>query len=82
VLEASGHTFEVQASLKAPGAPTALRPDYVFYDSEEQMVANRGHELDEQPGTPVLVLLATRNAAMRRGASDALSNKNPRPGAS
>jgi len=83
VLEALGHTFEVQASLKGPGTTTAQRPDYVFYVSEEHLVANRGRELDEraQHAGAFAVGDAKRWDApldqMRRGASDALGNKNP-----
>lgn len=83
VLETLGHTFDVQASLKEPGTTPAQRPDYVFYASEDQLVANRGHALDEraQHAGAFAVGDAKRWDApldqMRRGASDALSNKNP-----
>jgi hypothetical protein len=45
VLRALGHTFEVQASLEAPG--TARKPDYVFYNDEAAQRATEGRKLTE-----------------------------------
>lgn len=83
VLEALGQTFEVQARLHMPGPTSAQHPDYVFFASEEHLLAARGHELDDraiQQGA-----LAVGDAKqwdvpldqMRKGASDSFSNKNP-----
>ncbi|HEU5381086.1 MAG TPA: N-6 DNA methylase [Ktedonobacteraceae bacterium] len=83
VLEALGHTFEVQAKLKMPGPTSAQHPDYVFYASEEQRLASRGRELDDRAAQ--YGALAVGDAKqwdvpldqMRKGASDSFSNKNP-----
>ena len=82
-LEALGHTFEVQATLKMPGHASAQHPDYVFYASEDQRLANRGRELDDRSAQ--YGALAVGDAKqwdvpldqMRKGASDSFSNKNP-----
>jgi len=39
VLEALGHTFEVMPSLQMPGSPQT--PDYVFYQDQAALVANK-----------------------------------------
>lgn len=83
VLEILGHTFEVQATLKMPGHASAQHPDYIFYASEEQRLANRGRELDER--SIQYGALAVGDAKQwdvpldqtRKGASDSFSNKNP-----
>jgi len=46
VLDALGHTVEVQASLTAPG--TAKKPDYVFYHDQAALEANKGKKLTEE----------------------------------
>lgn len=83
VLEALGHSFEVQVTLKMPGSASAQHPDYVFYASQEQRQANRGRELDDR--SIHYGALAVGDAKqwdepldqMRKGASDSFSNKNP-----
>jgi hypothetical protein len=45
VLEALGHTFEVQASLRTPDGTKA--PDYVFYRDAQRRQENRGRTLTE-----------------------------------
>src|SRR6266487_302731 len=45
VLEALGHTFEVQAALKTPDG--TKRPDYVFYRDQSGLAANRGKVLND-----------------------------------
>ncbi len=83
VLKELGHTFEVQVTLKMPGPTSAQHPDYIFYASEEQLLANRGRELDDRAAQ--YGALAVGDAKqwdvpldqMRKGASDSFSNKNP-----
>jgi hypothetical protein len=45
VLEALGHTFEVQPALKTPGG--TKKPDYVFYRDLAALNANKKRTLDE-----------------------------------
>ncbi|MGH2391844.1 MAG: hypothetical protein ACRDIE_26925, partial [Chloroflexota bacterium] len=45
LLDAIGHTVEVQASLVTPG--TAKKPDYVFYHDHAALMANKGKKLTE-----------------------------------
>lgn len=83
VLKALGHIFEIQATLKVSGCASTQHPDYVFYASEEQHLANRGHELDDRSAH--YGALAVGDAKqwdvpldqMRKAASASLSNKNP-----
>jgi hypothetical protein len=82
VLEALGHTFEVQARLKVPGG--SQQPDYVFYASEEQRLAAREHDLDDSAMQRGAIAIGDAKQwerpldQMRRGASsDSFSNKNP-----
>lgn len=83
VLELLGHTYEVQAQLKMPGMVSPQHPDYVFYASADQQLANRGQAIDDlaqQRGA-----LAVGDAKqwdvpldqMSKGASTSFSNKNP-----
>ncbi len=46
VLDALGHTVEVQASLVTPG--TAKKPDYVFYRDQSALETNKGKRLTEE----------------------------------
>lgn len=46
VLEALGHTFEVQAALKTPDG--TKKPDYIFYQSQEALNSNKNKTLDDQ----------------------------------
>ncbi len=83
VLEALGHTFEVQARLHMPGPTSAQHPDYVFYASAAQQLARRGRELDDRAAQQGALAVGdakqwdTPLDQMRRGASDSFSNKNP-----
>lgn len=83
VLEALGHTFEVQATLKMPGMASAQHPDYVFYASETQRLANRGRELDDRAAQTGALAVGDAKQwdvpldQMRKGASESFSNKNP-----
>jgi hypothetical protein len=81
VLEALGHTFEVQAALRTPDG--AKRPDYVFYRDQAALDANKGETLTDallQAGG-----LAVGDAKAwdrpldiaQRGSADPFSNKNP-----
>lgn len=45
VLEALGHTFEVQASLATPDGTKT--PDYIFYRNEEALEENKGQRLND-----------------------------------
>ena len=45
VLEALGHTFEVQASLRTPKG--TKKPDYLFYRSQAALDANKGRVLTD-----------------------------------
>jgi hypothetical protein len=45
VLEALGHTFEVQPALKTPGG--TKKPVYVFYRDQAALNANKNRTLDE-----------------------------------
>jgi len=45
VLEALGHTFEVQAALATPKG--TKKPDYVFYRDQSGLAANRGKVLND-----------------------------------
>lgn len=81
ILEALGHTFEVQAALSTPDG--TKKPDYVFYTDLAARNANKGKTLNE-------TLLQTSafavgdakywerplDIAIRTG-SDPFNNKNP-----
>jgi hypothetical protein len=45
VLEALGHSFEVQASLRTPKG--TKKPDYLFYQDQAALVANKGRTLTD-----------------------------------
>jgi hypothetical protein len=45
VLEALGHSFEVQAALRTPKG--TRKPDYVFYRNTEALTANKGRVLSD-----------------------------------
>jgi hypothetical protein len=45
VLDALGHTFEVQAALATPKG--TKKPDYVFYRDQSGLAANRGKVLND-----------------------------------
>lgn len=83
VLETLGHTFEAQARLRMPGPTSAQHPDYVFYTSEEQRLANRGRALDDRAGLSGALAVGDAKQwdvpldQMRKGAGDSFSNKNP-----
>ena len=82
VLEALGHTFEVQASLATPNGTKT--PDYVFYRNEMALDENKGKKLDD-------VLLQARafavgdakywdcplDIASKGTSADPFTNKNP-----
>ncbi|MGH2510269.1 MAG: hypothetical protein ACRDHZ_23075, partial [Ktedonobacteraceae bacterium] len=83
VLTTLGHTYEIQTQLRMPGTVSPQHPDYVFYTSAAQQLANRGMEINDlvvQRGA-----IAVGDAKqwdvpldqMRKGASDSFSNKNP-----
>ncbi len=46
ILEALGHTFEVQPSLQTPDG--TKRPDYILYRDQDVLVANKGKTLTEE----------------------------------
>jgi len=82
VLEALGHTFEVQASLATPNGTKT--PDYVFYRNEIALDENKGKKLND-------VLLQARafavgdakywdcplDIASKGTSADPFTNKNP-----
>ena len=82
VLQALGHTFEVQAALRTPDG--TKKPDYIFYTDTAARDANRGKTLDES-------LLAGRAVAvgdakywdrpldqnLKRPGADPFTNKHP-----
>jgi len=82
VLQALGHTFEIQAPLAT--AEGTKKPDYIFYLDEDALNANKGKRLDDH-------LLQGRAFAVgdakywdrplditsKKTGSDPFSNKNP-----
>jgi len=82
VLQALGHTFEIQAPLAT--AEGTKKPDYIFYLDEDALNANKGRRLDDH-------LLQGRAFAVgdakywdrplditsKKIGSDPFSNKNP-----
>ncbi|PDW02016.1 Eco57I restriction-modification methylase domain-containing protein [Candidatus Viridilinea mediisalina] len=54
VLEALGHTFEVQAALRTPKG--TKKPDYVFYRDEAARQANKGKTLNDAELTAALAI--------------------------
>ncbi|MBA3533616.1 MAG: Eco57I restriction-modification methylase domain-containing protein, partial [Ardenticatenales bacterium] len=46
ILQALGHTFEVQVALRTPDG--TKRPDYLFYGAAEPLVANKNQVMTEQ----------------------------------
>lgn len=82
VLEALGHVFEVQPSLKVPGA--AQEPDYVFYWNQTARQANKGKVLDERLLASVAYAIGDAkhwdrplDVALRQKGADPFTNKNP-----
>jgi hypothetical protein len=82
VLEALGHTFEVQPSLKTPDG--TKRPDYVLYRDEAGRSANKGTTLTEEllHQTAFAVMDAKYwerplDTALHGKGGDPFSNKNP-----
>jgi hypothetical protein len=81
VLEALGHTFEVQAALRTPDG--AKRPDYVFYRDQATLDANKGATLTDAllqaSGLAVGDAKAWNSSldVALRGSADPFSNKNP-----
>jgi hypothetical protein len=87
VLEALGHTFEVQAALATPKG--TKKPDYVFYRDQSGLAANRGKVLNDgllvntafaigdakywDRPLDVSVKLATRDAEINKIASDQIA---------
>jgi hypothetical protein len=82
VLKALGHTYEVQAALETPAG--AKRPDYIFYQTQAALLANKGKKLSD-------VLLQGRAVAvgdakywnrpldisLKTATGDPFNNKNP-----
>src|SRR6266567_3766802 len=82
VLQALGHTFEIQAPLAT--ADGTKKPDYIFYCDEDALNANKGKRLDDK-------LLQSRAFAVgdakhwnrplditsKQSGSDPFTNKNP-----
>lgn len=82
VLRRLGHTFEVQPSLETPDGTKT--PDYIFYRSQDDLIANKGKKLNE-------TLVAARafavgdakywdrplDISLKRAGSDPFTNKNP-----
>lgn len=83
ILADLGHTFEVQATLKMPAQASSQYPDYVFYATEEQRLAQVGHVLDDRVSQAGALAVGDAKEwdlpldQMKRGASDSFSNKNP-----
>ncbi len=86
VLEALGHTFEVQAPLQTPDG--TKRPDYVFYRDAAALNANKNATLNEanlRPGGFAVGDAKAWDRALdvalkdkeKRPGSDPFSNKNP-----
>jgi len=82
VLEALGHTFEVQAALRTPDG--TKKPDYVFYSSQEALNANKNKTLDDAAlqGRAFAVGDAKYwerplDITLKQASGDQLTNKNP-----
>ncbi|MEO6891385.1 MAG: Eco57I restriction-modification methylase domain-containing protein [Ktedonobacteraceae bacterium] len=84
VLEALGHTFEVQATLQVPGG--IQRPDYIFYANEAQRIANKDHVIDENVAHHGAIAIGdakqwgrSLDQVVKGGnrSGDAFNNKNP-----
>ncbi len=81
ILHALGHTFEVQPTLDTPGTPT--KPDYVFYQDQVALVANKGKKLTEEILDGRAFAIGDAKHWDRpldvslKGASHVFSNKNP-----
>lgn len=82
VLNALGHTYEVQAPLRTPeGTQT---PDYVFYRNRGAVIAHKDQVLsDALPGEGGIAVGDAKywnrplDIAIKEKSADALSNKNP-----
>ncbi|HEU5374755.1 MAG TPA: hypothetical protein VFV38_04895 [Ktedonobacteraceae bacterium] len=78
-----GHTFEVQATLKMPAQASSQFPDYVFYATEEQRLAQVGQVRDDRVSQAgALAVGDAKEWALPldqtgKGASVSFSNKNP-----
>lgn len=83
ILLTLGHTFEVQPALDTPGTPT--KPDYVFYQDRDALLANEGKKRTEDLLTGRAFTTGDAKYWDRpldvslKGASHVFSNKNSSP---
>ncbi|HKV59243.1 MAG TPA: N-6 DNA methylase, partial [Ktedonobacteraceae bacterium] len=82
VLQALGHTFEVQASLATPDG--TKQPDYIFYRDAQALNANKGKRLNDtllQSGAFAVgdakYWECPLDTAIRNRGGDPFTNKNP-----
>jgi hypothetical protein len=82
VLEALGHTFEVQVALRTPDGTKT--PDYVFYRDQAARLANTGRTLtDDMLRSGGLAVGDAKHwdrpldVALRQQGGDPFTNKNP-----
>ncbi len=80
ILEALGHTFEVQATLEVPGP--SQYPDYIFYRDQDALNANKGKALTEALLQPGAFAVGDAKAWMSpldvpKKSGNVLTNKNP-----
>ncbi|MDQ5852812.1 MAG: N-6 DNA methylase, partial [Chloroflexota bacterium] len=82
VLEALGHTFEVQAALTTPDG--TRKPDYVFYRDQTALVANKGRVLTDALLKPAAFAVGDAkywdrplDVAIKGVGGDPFTNKNP-----
>ena len=82
VLEALGHTFEVQATLRTPDGTKT--PDYVFYRDQAALEGNKGRVLDDALLAPGGLAVGDAkhwdrplDVALKTKGGDPFTNKNP-----
>lgn len=80
ILEALGHTFEVQATLEVPGP--SQYPDYIFYRDQDALNANKGKALTEALLQPGAFAVGDAKSWMSpldvpKKSGNVLTNKNP-----
>jgi hypothetical protein len=81
ILEALGHSFEVQAALKTPDG--MKKPDYIFYRDQTAQNANKGKVLDDALLAPGGIAVGDAKYWDRplditlKSGGDPFNNKNP-----
>lgn len=82
VLQALGHTFEIQAPLATPDG--TKKPDYIFYRDEEALNANKGKRLDDKVLQSAAFAVGDAkywdrplDIASKKLSNDPFTNKNP-----